>query len=477
MKLAEALKQANIVTENGMTTNSTSLNYCVDLFFRAGAMRTASKEDIVSVVSKAFNENPEKTLKLLFWARDVRGGAGERRFFRTAITSLINHNIDPYVHLIPEYGRWDDLLVFENTRLEEKVLMYIAEALSNENGLCAKWMPRKGSFANKLRKTMSCTPKEYRKTLVSLSNVVETNICNNDFDSIEYSKVPSLAMARYGKLFGFKDTIRFTDYINSVNSGSAKINTGAIYPYDVTKSLKHGNVESSEAQWNALPNFLEGNTEMILPLVDVSGSMCTGVGSKNLTALDIAISLGLYISERNEGPFKDHFMTFSANPELQHISGSLMDRFNQMQTADWGMNTDLTKAFTRILDQAIKHKVDESEMPTQILILSDMEFDQMTGDAWGEGVKDWNPTAQEAIEKLYGDAGYKVPNIVYWNLVSRHSNLPVRFDKDGTALISGFSPSILKSILNGDTMTPQSIMNEAIESDRYKIIGEIFNKQ
>ena len=474
MKLTEALKMKSTTTENGMTTNTTSLNYNVDLFFKAGAMRNADENSIISLVSKAWVEEPTTCLRILFWARDIRGGAGERRFFKIAIKYLADKDpqgMADILALIPEFGRWDDLLIFEDTHSEDFALSMIDLALTEGNGLCAKWMPRKGTFAVKLRNFMGLTPKGYRKKLVELTKVVETQMCANEWENINYEHVPSLAMSRYGKAFGKHTPDRFHGYIQSLQKGEAKINVGAVYPYDITKALFNNDV--SEEQWKSLPNFLEGNTERILPLVDVSGSMGTSCGG-NLTCMDVAISLGLYISERNEGPFKDHFITFSANPQLQHLTGTLKDRFNQMRYADWGMNTNLEAAYKLILDQAVKHNVPQDEMPTQILILSDMEFDSATtsGGGWysNEIKTDWNPTAQEMVKKMFTDAGYELPNIIYWNIQSRGENVPVSFDEQGTALISGFSPSIMTSLLIGVSMTPVSIMMETIGKERYSRI-------
>jgi hypothetical protein len=189
--------------------------------------------------------------------------------------------------------------------------------------------------------------------------------------------------------------------------------------------------------------------------------------------MDVAVSLGLYISERNVGPFQDYFVTFSQNPELQVLKGNLRERFRQLNSAGWGYNTNLEAVFSLILDQAVKNSVTPEQMPTKILILSDMEFDEATGShSWYGKDKPptWNPTAQEMIEKKYQESGYQMPSIIYWNIQSRGDNMPVRFDKGGTALISGFSPSILKSILKGDIVSPQQIMDETILSERYKNI-------
>lgn len=475
MKFVDALRQEDMLTENGMATNSTSLNACVDLFFNIGAMRGQEKSRLISNFSKAFNEDPKRAMKLLFWARDVRGGAGERQVFRDIIEYLAEDHdlaLKPNLHLIAEFGRWDDMLTLFGTRLEKDALSLIKSAIGSGNGLCAKWMPRKGAQAEKLRNFMGMSPKQYRKTLVNLTNVVETKMCAKEWDTIEFGKIPSLASARYQKAFGRNAFEKYSAYIQSLQKGEAKINAGAVYPYDITKSLKRGNWEVANEQWKALPNYMEGSNEMLLPLVDVSGSMETPAGNnKNVTCMDVAISLGLYISERNEGAFKDAFITFSTNPQLQVLSGSLKDRYAQMSSSDWGMSTNLEAAFKLILNQATKHKLSQDEMPSKLLILSDMEFDAATNSRGGwynrEEKTEWTPTAQQMIEKMYADAGYKMPQIVYWNIQSRNGGVPVKFDQTGTALVSGFSPAIMTSLIKGEITSPQQIMDQTILSERY----------
>ena len=475
MKFVDALRQEDMLTENGMATNSTSLNACVDLFFNIGAMRGQDKQRLIATFSKAFNEDPKRAMKLLFWARDVRGGAGERQIFRDIIEYLAeNHDLalKPNVNLIAEYGRYDDLLELIGTSLEKDAMSIIHSAILNGNGLAAKWMPRKGAIAEKLRNFMKMSPKQYRKTLVTLTDVVETKMCAKEWNTIEFGKIPSVASARYQKAFGRNAYESYSAYIQSLVKGEAKINAGAVYPYDITKSLNHGNYQVANEQWKALPNYMEGANDMILPVVDVSGSMsCPAGGNKNVTCMDVAISLGLYISERNEGPFKDAFITFSDNPQLQVLSGSLKDRYAQMASSDWGMSTNLEATFKLILDQATKHNLTEGEMPNKILILSDMEFNAATNTGGGwysrNSKSEWNPTAQQMIEKMYEDAGYKMPQIIYWNIQSRNGGVPVSFDKQGTALVSGFSPAIMTSLLGGDIESPQQIMDKTILSERY----------
>ena len=267
------------------------------------------------------------------------------------------------------------------------------------------------------------------------------------------------------------DEERYEEYKRALVDGKTTINVGAVYPYDITKSIKYGGEKDvAQAQWDSLPNYMEDINERVLPVVDVSGSMGNPAGNNgNVTCMDVSTSLGLYISERNEGVFKNAFITFSSKPQLQLLEGSLANRLHELQRADWGMNTDLQATFKLILDQAVKNNVPVSEMPTKVLILSDMEFDEaISGDY--DRVSEWNPTAQEMIKGMYEEAGYKMPGIVYWNIQSRQDKVPTSFDEMGTALVSGFSPSIMKSILSCQDMTPYNMMMETIGSARYEPI-------
>jgi len=332
--------------------------------------------------------------------------------------------------------------------------------------LVAKWMPRpnvgnrdKKKQANAIRKYLGLTPKDYRKMLVENSNTVEQLMCSKEWGKIEYTKLPSKAMSDLMKAFSKNDLERFQAYLASVEKGEAKINAGAVYPYDIVKNMKTGNAKGANVQWDALPNYMEGNNERLLPMVDVSGSMgCPAGNNPNVTCMDVAISLGLYISERNEGPFKDAFITFTSNPTLQYLKGSLSERYRQIQ-GPVGYDTNVEKAFTMLLNKAVESNVAPEEMPTMILMLSDMEFNCGSVRGW---------TAQDMVEAKYAQAGYTIPKLVYWNIQSRgDNNKPVQFDKEGTCLVSGFSPALLTNLLAGKDMTPISMMLSVIDSERY----------
>ena len=355
--------------------------------------------------------------------------------------------------------------------MKQELKYKLNELLMNSQN-AAKWLPRKGKVANSIRNYLKVSPKVYRKTIVNLTNVVETSMCSKDYSDVDYSKLPSLAMSRYQKAFQRNDSEKYEEYKQSLIKGETKINAGAIYPYDIIQTLRFSDSNTiANEQWKALPNWMEGSSERILPVVDVSGSMGVEVGGNpNLTCMDVAISLGLYISERNEGDYKDAFITFSEEPKLQILSGSLEERYSQLKRSDWGMSTNIEKVYSLILKQAKENNIPQDMMPTKILILSDMQFNEATCEGWGKESK-WVTTSQELVEKMYEESGYKLPKIIYWNLNASISNFPVEFDKMGTALISGLSPSILKSILGGDVMTPEAIMIKTIDSERYNIIN------
>lgn len=446
-------------TTNGMAAYTTTLKQCVDLFYNIGASRG---KDIIPQFVLAKSENKDSAVRIAQWARDIRGGSGERKLYTDILTYLAKSDKATCAKLIaktPEIGRFDDLLVLMGTPMESKVLDLIQAELAKENGLCAKWCPRKGPIANTIRKHLDMTPKEYRKLVVGLTNVVEQKMCSKDWDSIEFDKLPSVASARYQKAFSKNVGERYGAYIKALEKGKTTINAGAVYPYDVVKSVEHGVSAVADQQWKALPNFMEGSDERLIAVVDTSGSMTCAAGRNGtVSCLDVAVSLGLYISERSEGIFKNKFITFSNRPELQTVSGTLTQRVQQMKKADWKMNTNIEAVFKLILSAGTMYSVPESQMPTKILILSDMQFDQCAQNV-GE-------TGLAMIARQFEEAGYRMPQIVFWNINSS-GNVPTTFNKVGVALVSGFSPSIMKNILACKDMDPETMMKSVINVERY----------
>jgi len=459
----EAVKSVPVEsrTANGMKTFDSSKSDLVDLFFSIGASRG---KDLSTQFARALAQDETLALRLLMWARDVRGGAGEREVVRKILLNLEKTNPKALARLIPhlaEFGRWDDLLIFKTKEVKAQAFTLIGDALRAQNGLAAKWMPRQGPLAAEIRTFFGMSPKFYRKSLVSLSKTVEQNMCAKDWDGINYSHVPSLAAARYQKAFAKNDPVGYSAYKAKLVSGDAKVNASAVYPYDVIKSSKHGgDAAVMQAQWDALPNYI--GDALVLPMCDVSGSMSSPVGGNaNLTCMDVCVSLGLYLADKNTGPFKDMFLTFSTKSKLQVLKGNLIDKLNQLQSAEWDMSTNLHAAFNEILNYAVKGSVRAEDMPKYVLIMSDMQFNQCTKH---------DDSAMQMIERKYSEAGYTVPNIVFWNLNAKSGQVPVKHDKKGVALVSGFSPAIMKSILSAESLDPVNVMLATINSPRYAII-------
>lgn len=474
MTFADSIANQPTRTTNGMPARVSTADALVDLFFAIGASRG---KNIIPQFTAAYVQDQNIALRIVAWARDIRGGAGERQIFRDILTHL--ETADPVgavrlVKLVPSLGRYDDLFVFKNPVVQTVADQIWYDAIFTEkNGLAAKWSERKGPTAERLKKKFGFTPKFYRKTLVGLTNVVEQKMCAGAWDQINYSHVPSVAHSRYKKSFGRHGTT-YAEFIQRLVKGddpTVKVNASAIFPYDVLKgrcSIGYGSVEWTtdelaviEAQWNALPNYI-GDAK-VLPMVDVSGSMTCVAGKKgSVTCLDVAASLGLYFADKNTGLFKDCMLTFSGSPQLVQLKGNINQKIDQMVKTDWAMDTNLNAAFNKILSTAVNGKVAPEDMPETLVILSDMAFNAC--------VENSSNTALEMIRQKYTAAGYKMPGVIFWNLNAK-DNVPVKFDELGTALVSGFSPAICSSVLsaNMDDMTPEAILLKTVMQDRYAV--------
>jgi hypothetical protein len=466
------INEAPARTANGMKARATSASAVLDFFGKAGSSRGTA---LVREFTAALVDNEDLAVRALLWTRDIRSGAGERKQFRDLLSALDSANPElagRLMHKVPFLGRWDDLFVYNDPINRRKALGMYADALRNGDGLAAKWAPRekstKSAVAAELRKTLELSPRKYRKMLAALTNVVESQMCAKDWNSINFSHVPSVASARYQKAFGRNAGEAYSAYLRELQKPEAernpkvKINASAVYPYDVVKSVVNGNAAIANEQWKALPNYV-GNAR-IMPMVDVSGSMgslrYTHTGS--VQPIDVAISLGLYLSEKNTSDFKDMFLTFSGRPKLEVLKGSLSQRVAQLEKAQWDMNTNLHAAFDEILRVAVSGRVAAVDMPEMLLILSDMQFDNCAR---------FDDSAQEMIRRKYEAAGYSVPKIVFWNLSPYgNGNTPVRFDDKGVCHVSGFSPAIMKAVLSVEELedfTPFKVMVRTLMSDRY----------
>lgn len=449
-------------TANGAVTYTRSGSALLDFYAQAGAMRN-SPDEALSLFQKAFASDRLNAIKVLFYLRDVRGGQGERTLFRTCLEWLgtdFPEVFEKIVALVPEYGRWDDLF-FDNAKCFELIDEQLARDNAAKNpSLLAKWLPTiNGSSQKTVAKAKFFADKlglshiEYRKHLRDLRkkiNTVEAQMSGKEWGGINYSAVPSQASRIYRNAFKKHDETRYSEFTTKAEKGEVKINAGTLYPYQIYKDATRDYSQALEALWNQLPDYTQGKNALVV--ADVSGSMSGD-------PLSVSVSLALYFAERNKGQFKDHFITFSARPTLQRVEGkTLREKMLSIQNAHWDMNTDLQAVFNLILTSAVNNSVAQEEMPETIYIISDMEFDGACS----------NNTSFALIQKKYEANGYKIPNIVFWNVDARQSNLPAQKNQEGVALVSGFSPVIFKIAV--ENKNPEQIMFDTINSERYSKI-------
>ena len=481
------------VTENGALGLRTTGKALLDMNFKVSSYRTKSENEIVSDFSKSFNEDALLALKWLFYCRDIRRGLGERRTFRVIMHYLANKYpevVKRVLKLIPEYGRWDDLvdiLSSENTELDKTIVNIIrsqliedVENMNNESPitLLAKWLPSAKASSKATRAKASILyhylgmdGQEYRKLLSKLRSylkIVEKDMSNGRWTEIEYSAVPSKAMLKYNSAFIRHDEERFSKYLEDVKSGKKKINSSVTYPYEIVHSYIKGYYindvdETLEELWKALPKkSFSGSTIVV---ADGSGSMTSTIGETKVTALDVANALAIYCSEQLEGEFKDKYITFSHRPQFvdlskcRNLQSKILEALGYNEVAD----TNIEATFDLLLNTAIKHNMKQREIPSNILIISDMEFNKATY------CYTVNDTLFDTIKHKWERAGYKLPKLIFWNVCSRTNTIPVFENEMGVALVSGFSQNILDMIMS-DELDPYKLLVNVLNSDRYKPI-------
>ena len=475
-RLYNAIQTNDIETENGMATNSTSGSAVLDMFFAMGGARGMQPRNVEMLFESAVTEDYRLALKALFYNRDIRGGQGERETFRIMFAYLCNtypqlaHLV---LHLVPEYGRWDDVFLGVGTKVERAIISLIKDETLNGNVLLSKWMPREKKanhkLAVRLARLLGLDMRAYRKMYALKGEVVENLMCNNQWGDINYNHVPSVASNKYRKAFSRHDADRYVAWLEALEKGSpeAKINAGAIYPHDIAGKYISGNTyeldRTLEAQWKALPDFVNPEFSFIT-VTDTSGSMKFNDGG---LPRKVAYALSVYLAEKNKSVFKDAFITFSSVAKLITLQGhTLFSKIDTMMRNSIVENTNLDSVFKLILEKAVGANLSQEDMPSNILILSDMQFDQSVGVP--------SDNAMQMIRRMYAEHGYEVPQVIFWNL--RTSNgVPVKFDEDGTCLVSGFNPSIMKSLLGGE-LAPMSMMMSVLESERYALVDEALDQ-
>ena len=477
--------EANLThTENGAVTYRSTQSECLDLFATIGALRRESDEEITNRFLRAYAEDADLAMKTLFFARDVRGGIGERRVFRTILKWLAENepqSLEKNIPYIAEYGRYDDLLTLMGTSCEGKALQQIKEQLDadcaalesgNSVSLLAKWLPSVNASnedtvrtAKRIARMMGMNDAQYRKTLSALRakiGIIENNLREKDY-TFDYAKQPSKAMFKYRKAFMRNDGDRYGSFMNRVAEGAEQIHTGTLTPYEIIQPFfNQGSISTQERQatnatWNAQENFT--GDENALVVIDGSGSMYGGADPIPAT---VALSLGIYYAEHNTGAFQNHFITFSENPKLVEIKGKdIYEKVRYCHQFNEVANTNIQRVFELILRTAVEHRVPQNEMPSKIYIISDMEFDYCT--------EDCSMTNFEYAKQLFEKQGYQLPEVVFWNVASRNRQQPVKVNDRGVALVSGCNPRIF-SMLKAGILSPYAFMMDVLGSERYAAI-------
>jgi len=500
-------------TENGALTHKTTTSNLMDMFAMGAAMRQRDESDIILMWRKAFQENPVYALKCLFYIRDVRGGQGERRFFRTILTDAAKQAdsreaIRRNMKHIPEFGRWDDLYAFIDTPLQEDALSIMKHQLALDvecktPSLLAKWLKSENAsskestrLGNITRSYLGMTHKEYRKVLAALRtriNVLEKLMSENRWDEIEFDKIPSKAGLIYKNAFARHDLERMKNenvqsYADFAKDENTKVNAGTLYPYEVVE--KAINLMEPQPQsytwarrekpaldntdrlminkyWDNLTDYFNGATFNALAMVDTSGSMLG-------TPMNVAVSFGLYCAEKANGPFANHYISFSSRPQLIECEGvDFCDKVDRIVATNLCQNTNIEAAFNMLLTTARRYKMSQADLPQNIIVISDMEFDRATGNYsyWNERPNEEQmhmaDTLMEGIAKQWRAEGYEVPHLIFWNVNARQSNIPM-LDGSKVSYVSGFSPSIFQSIMTGKS--GYDLMMEVLNKERYACI-------
>lgn len=507
-QLLNGLKnQSNFtLTENGGITHKTTKSMLLDMFAMGAAMRNRSDNDVILMFKNAYEENPEYALKCLFYIRDVRGGQGERRFFRVCMNWLAKTHPEAAKRNMPfiaEFGRWDDMYCLMDTTLEKDMFallkkQFVLDLSCETPSLLAKWLPSCNASSrqtiakgNRTRMAFGLTQKEYRKALSVLRkriNVLERLMSAGKWDEIEFDKIPSKAGLIYKNAFARRDIIK-KKYEAFAKDTNTKVNAGTLYPYEVVEKALHvrnnGNSygyswmdDSTDRAmvnkyWANLTDYFNGANLNALAVVDTSGSM-------HGTPINVAISLGMYCAEHAGGPFANHYISFASKPQLIECEGiDFVDKVHRIYQTNLVDNTNIEAVFDLLLDTAKWNNCSQDDLPQNILVISDMEFDAAAGGTTRynyntrryehtSGMTRANAeTVMEGIARKWAQHGYKMPHIVYWNCDARSDNIPM-LGEGPISYVSGFSPSIFQTILTGKT--GYQLMLEALDSDRYSVI-------
>ena len=453
-------------TENGDAAYYSSGDYLVDLLSLIGASRS-NPSQCRPLFKKAWTLDKERALSLLLYARDIRGGLGEREVFRTLYRDLATDNPEVAIKLIPlviEFGRYDDLFALIGTKAEPKLIELIKktldEDLASSDGsvsLLSKWMPsinasnpKTINLARHLAKALGLSNAEYRKTLSKLrkGRIVENNLRTMDY-SFAYQSVPAQAFHKYRSAFERNDGERYRDFIDKAMKGEAKIRTEGLYPYQIVPNYFEFNrlndleKAAMESKWQAMKAGLPDLSGTIV-VRDGSGSMMADNGFPDR----VATSLAILFSEYLKGPFKDSFITFSSHPEIVRFQEgmSLYDKLKETHRYADVSNTDILKVYQLILE------LETFDAPIKrVLIISDMEFDQGTE----------NVPTYETFKSMFEEKGLPFPQVIYLNVNSHGIRFSAR-KQDNVLLLSGASRNLVSLLAEAGELDCRSLLDMAI---------------
>lgn len=492
--LLESMKHdANIKrTENGAVALRSTMDGIMDMFALGGAYRSRSDADVILLFEKAFKEDPTYALKCLFYLRDCRGGQGERRFFRVVLrhmaykhTEEIRRNM---VH-VPLFGRWDDLYVFVGTPLEKDAFNIMKHQLALDveckaPSLLAKWLKSENTSSAEscrlgaiTRDHFGMSARQYRKTLSILRErirVLERLMSQGRWEEIEFDKIPSKAGMIYRNAFARHDLTR-ERYEKFAKDENTKVNAGTLNPCDVVhkardeyrKGLEDTTRLMVNKYWDNLTDYFHNAIFDGVAVVDTSGSM-TGWGRNSIAPIDVAISLGMYCAEKcnPKSPWYGHYITFSRKARLVPIVGAdFVDKVRRIEAANLCENTNIESVFDLLLDKAIANGVPNSEMPKNVIIISDMEFDAARSSYYYHAEP--TDTLMEDIMRKWRSHGYTAPHLVFWNVEARNDTIPMR-DTGNVTFVSGYSPTLFESLLTGKT--GWDLVKEKLDAVRYSVI-------
>lgn len=478
-------------TWNGADALKTTESSLLDMFGRAGAMRSSSAEEKRIVISRAIKEDAEAALKLLFYVRDVRGGYGERDTFRImlkrAADVLPAESIEKNLWAIMEFGRADDLYALIGTKCEDAMwawmknqfeLDYANMQEDKSISLLAKWIATPDSSVAKTKALGKLTAKklgysfkemnQFKKKLRAMRRYLdlpEAKMCAGKWSEIEYSKCSSKFLFRYKRILNKHDERRWQAYLQSVEKGEVNMNMDTVTPAEIICDMRRHYTADLETMWKQLPEVCKTNAMVIC---DTSGSMLSSYRTKGkVMPIDVAFGLALYFAQRNTGDLKDLMMNFSDRPEFIRLNAAtLEDNYKIASRAPVNYSsTDLEAAFSLLLKTLKKGNVTQEEMPNAILIISDMQINCV------EGVdRDNNMLFYDLMKQRYADAGYEMPQVVFWNVNAENATFHASKSSRGVSMVSGYSPNVMKQVMENIGTTPYELMMNVLASERYKDI-------